>query len=203
MCSPDSMNAMGMIGSIAGQYGAYSAAQSQSQLMRQLGQAQQAAYNASATIDDQNAAITLQQAGVAVEQGSYALQALKAKGREMMGTQRAVMGASGLATTSGTPALILSDTATQLALDVEAMRLNNRRTKWGFDVQATNYRNKATQARYAGAASLAGMNFAADVNSQAATTSLLSGITSSLIKYSDGMGMYRPTIKTGKTGGGK
>lgn len=191
MCSPEGLGAAGAIGSIAGAFGANSAANAQAQMLRQLGEAQQKAYNAAADVDDMNAAITRQQAGVTVEQGNFALRLLKSKGSQVMSSQRAAMGAAGLATTSGTPALILSDTAAQLAMDVEAMRLNNRRSKWAFDVQATNYRNAATQKRYAGRAAAIGANYQADVTQQAAQTSLLTGITSSLFKYGDGMGLMK------------
>ena len=195
MCSPEGLGAAGAIGSIAGAFGANSAARAQAQMMRQLGQAQQAAYNAAAEIDDMNAGITFQQAGVAVEQGNFNLRLLKSKGAQVQGAQKAAVGAAGLATTSGTPALILSDTAAQLAMDVEAMRLNNRRAKWAFDVQATNYRNSAEQKRYAGKAAAAGSNYQAAVTEQAAQTSLLSGITSSLFRYGDSIGLMGKSSK--------
>lgn len=191
MCSPEGLGAAGAVGSIAGAFGGYQANQAQAQMMRQLGRAQQQAYDAAADIDDINAGITLQQQRVAVEQGNFNLRSLKSKGAQVISTQRAVMGASGLATTSGTPALILTDTAAQLALDTEAMRLNNRRAKWGFDVQATNYRNASAQKRHAGRAAAAGANYQADVTQQAAQTSLLTGITSSLFKYGDNLGLMK------------
>ena len=202
MCDPAIMGGIGLVGNIAGAFGAYGASRAQAQLQRQLGQAQKNAYDAAASVSEMNADMTFKAAEVAVDQGSFALDRLKQKGQSVMSSQRAAMGASGIATTDGTPALILSDTAANLAQDVEAMRLNNRRTKWGYDVQATNYRNQAAQQRYAGAAALAGADYQAAATEQAATTSLLSSIQASAFKAGDMMGAFGAT-KTSKKKGGR
>lgn len=190
MCDANIMAGASAIGSIGGAIGGYSASQAQAQLYRQLGAAQRRAYDAAAEISEQNALITGKAAEIEASRGAASLSTLRSRGRQTTSAQRAAMGASGLATTSGTPALILEDTAASLALDVEAHRLNNRRTKWGYDVQATNYRNQANQQRYAGKMAEVGGNYQADVTQQAATTSLLSGVTASLFKYGEGIGAF-------------
>ena len=190
MCDATIMGGVGAIGSIAGAFGSYGASNAQAQMMRQLGAAQRQAYDAAADITEQNVLITGKAAEIEASRGANSLSILRSRGRSTISSQRAAMGASGLATTSGTPALVLEDTAASLALDVEAHRLNNRRTKWGYDVQATNYRNQARQQRHAGKLAEIGANYQADVTQQAATTSLLSGITSSLFKYGDGIGAF-------------
>lgn len=190
MCDANIMAGTSAIGSIGGAIGGYSASRAQAQLYRQLGEAQKRAYDAAAEISDQNALITGKASEIEVSRGAASLSTLRSRGNQTISAQRAAMGASGLATTSGTPALILEDTAASLALDVEAHRLNNRRTKWGYDVQATNYRNQARQQRYAGKMAEVGGNYQAAVTEQAATTSLLSGVTASLFKYGEGIGAF-------------
>lgn len=199
MCDANIMGGVGAIGSIAGAFGSYNASNAQAQMMRQLGAAQRQAYDAAADITEQNVLITGKAAEIEASRGAASLSILRSRGRSTISSQRAAMGASGLATTSGTPALILEDTAASLALDVEAHRLNNRRTKWGYDVQATNYRNQARQQRYAGQMAEIGANYQADVTQQAATTSLLSGVTASLFKYGDGIGAWSKTSSAPKT----
>lgn len=190
MCDANIMGGVGAVGSIAGALGGYNASRAQAQLYRQLGEAQRRAYDAAAEISDQNALITGKAAEIEASRGAASLSTLRSRGNQTISAQRAAMGASGLATTSGTPALILEDTAASLALDVEAHRLNNRRTKWGYDVQATNYRNQARQQRYAGKMAEAGGNYQGAITEQAATTSLLSGVTASLFKWGEGIGAF-------------
>ena len=195
------MGVVGLIGNIAGVIGGHNAAQAQAQLQRQLGAAQKQAYDAQAEVSDQNAAITEQAAEVEAGRGSESLRSLRSQGGAIIGSQRAAMGAAGLATTSGTPALVLEDASAALALDVEALRMNNRRTKWGHDVQATNYRNQARMQRHAGKVAEAGGAFQADATSQAATTGLLTGITGSVFKFGEGIGAFArvPAKMTTKT----
>lgn len=195
MCDANAMAGVGAVQSIAGAFGAYGASSAQAQLYRALGRAQKQAYDAAAEISDQNALLSLRAGDIETEKGATNLSVLRNRGRQVISSQRAAAGAAGLATTSGTPALILQDTAAQLAVDVEALRLNNRRSKWGYDVQAMNYRNQARQQRHAGAAAEAGMNYQAAVSQQTAQTSLLSGISSALFKYGDATGLWAPKKK--------
>lgn len=145
VCDANAMGGMGALGAIGGSIGSFMASRAQAQMYRALGKAQRQAAEAAASISEQNAAITEQASEVEADRGAVALSTLKSKGRQAIASQRAAIGASGLASTSGTPALILEDTAVQLATDVDALRLNNRRSQWGYDVQALNYRNQANQ----------------------------------------------------------
>ena len=196
MCSPETVNVIGAVGSVAGSYGQYSAAQAQAQLNRQMAEAQAQAYEAEAAISDINADISLQQGGVAVSRGADALRRLKQTGAAYIGSAKAVASANGLATTEGSAADVIEDTAAQLALDVEALRLNTKREKWGYDVQSINYRNMAAMQRVAGENTRRGGAYAADVASRAARTSLLAGITAAGVKlYKDGI-VYGPARRS-------
>ena len=91
----------------------------------QQGQYQKDLGNYNAKVDEIKATQALE-AGVAAED------AHRAKVRQMIGQQRAGMGASGVEVDSGTFGDILADSAAQGEMDAVAIRTNAMREAWGY-----------------------------------------------------------------------
>jgi len=89
------------------------------------------------------------QADDVLKRGGIAEEQQLAKTRQMQGTQRAIMAASGSDTTTGSNADILGQTTAMGALDAATIRSNAARQAWGYENQATQ---SIAQGNAAGAA---------------------------------------------------
>lgn len=114
------------------------------------GKAQQNMYNYQAQMDEINAKIAERQAERAVDNGANEQAKLREKYAQLRGSQRAAIGASGVAADSGSGNAVLMDTESSLAMDAETLRSNTQDEKWGHDIQAYNSRESAKMNRYAG-----------------------------------------------------
>lgn len=164
--------------------------------------AQAQAYQQQAEISRQNAAIENKKAETDVDAGADRVAELRRRALATLGTQRATMGALGLATTGGSPDKILSDTEYEANLDIEALRFNNRATKWGHDVNRVNYLNDAimsesaaANAKWSGDAQAANIKWAGDVN--ASTTRWAGNVQASNIEYGARTSLLTSIASTG------
>jgi hypothetical protein len=121
----------------------------------------QASYQAN--IANQNAAIANAQAVSAGEQGAYEQSQIRKQAREVAGSQKAALAANGLDTSAGSPLAILAGTAYQGEQNAQISRYNTALQMWGYENQANQYRDQAKFAKQAG--------------KNAATSSLLTGLT--------------------------
>lgn len=80
------------------------------------------------------------QAEDALQRGQVAVDAQRAKVRQILGSQRAIMGASGAEVGSGTLGKVLDQTATLGELDARQIEVNAAREAWGLKTQATGAR---------------------------------------------------------------
>jgi len=87
------------------------------------------------------------------ERGAIAEDEHRAKVRQIRGQQMAILGASGVEATSGTPATVLDQTASLGELDATRIRSNAEREAWGMERSALESRVEGKMARTA-----AGMN---------------------------------------------
>lgn len=124
MCSPMLVGGVMMAGSAISAYGQYQAQDAQ------LDQARN------------NAVMADNQASDAITRGALAEEQQLARTRQMLGTQRAAIGASGVEA-SGSAGRLLDDTAAIGAADAMTIRNNAAREAWGFRVETNNFRNQA------------------------------------------------------------
>lgn len=107
----------------------------------------QANYNAAGL--EMNARIADFQADDAVVRGEKAQFAAAAKTRNLIGSQRAAMGASGISLDSGTALDIQNDTRTMGERDALTIKNNAWREAWGYRTSAFDMRTKASMTRNA------------------------------------------------------
>lgn len=110
------------------------------------GIAQSRAYSAQAQMAEQNARMAELQGEESVRKGARDEAKLRARGAQFLGTQRAMMGASGL-TTGGSNQNILMDTGMGIEQDADNLRFQTAQTAYGFDVERINNLNQASVAR--------------------------------------------------------
>ena len=96
-------------------------------------------------INKRNAELATRQAQDASERGFEREQELRRKAAAMKAAQRAALASQGTAITSGSPLLILQDTAYQSELDAATIRYNAQLEKYGYLAQAQNYYADAAQ----------------------------------------------------------
>lgn len=123
-------------------------------VVQAYGQVQQgrAAKNAA----NYNAGMMRAQARDAVERGDMEAEVQSAKVKQVMGRQRAAMGASGADVDTGSFGDVLEDTAGAGALDTEQIRHNAWRSAWGLETQADLTKAQGQAAYDAGAWGAAG-----------------------------------------------
>lgn len=91
-------------------------------------------------VANMNAKLAGQQARDAEARGNIAEQTHLQKVRQMLGAQRARLGASGIEVNSGTALDLTTDTARMGAMDALTIRNNAAREAWGYRVQGVNYK---------------------------------------------------------------
>jgi len=145
--------AIGIIGVVASLAGTVVSAMGAKQ--QADAQAKQADYQAQ--VARNNEIIAQQQANAARQAGAVEAQTQDYKSRQIAGTQKAILGASGVDIESGSPLAIQQSQAELARLDALTVQSNAERKAWGFDVEASNqkaqaglYRMQASDARAAG-----------------------------------------------------
>lgn len=130
----------------------YAGAAATAQAVAGIGQAysehQAGKYNA--RISRMNEAIQRQQSSLAIRQGEFGVNALRLKGRQLVGDQRAGFAGGNIRVDTGTAVDLANQTDQQVALDVGTLRENARLAAWGFDVGAADSRAKAQLATLEG-----------------------------------------------------
>lgn len=178
MCNPAASMALQGVGAATSAIGAYGSAKSQ-----------KSALGFQAQMADMNAELAERRAQIALDQGAYQAQEIERSGARQKGTQRAEMGASGIALGSTTAQAIVVGTDLVTAEDAQQARINAVRAAWGQRTEATNMRNEGRAAR----ANAKGIN-----PMGAAATSLL-GSATSMAQSAYSMGMFKGNgaVKTG------
>jgi len=162
--------AIGIIGGVVSAVGAI-----------QQGKAQSDAAKYQAQVARNNEIIALQQAAYTRQEGAAQAQRQDLKSAQMIGTQKATLGASGVDVNTGSPLEIQASQASLARLDALTVQSNAERKAWGFDVEASN--QKAQQ----------GMFYAQAANAKKAAalsafSSLLGGFGKFAGKWSGGGG---------------
>lgn len=93
-----------------------------------------------------NAELLDLKAADALKRGGIAEDIQRNKGAQLMGFQRAAMGASGIQVDSGSGGKVLEQTAAMTELDALNTRTNAMREAWGYSTEAQSQRDVATQA---------------------------------------------------------
>lgn len=157
------MMAVQAAGAATSAVGAYGSAKSQ-----------KSALGFQAQMADMNAELAERRAQISLEQGAYQAQEIERQGARAKGSQRAQMGASGIALGSTTAQAIVTGTDLVTAEDAQQARVNAVRAAWGQRTEATSMRNEGRAAR-ANARGINPMGVAA--------TSLLGSATSMAQSY--------------------
>lgn len=133
MCEPTTI-ALGvaLAGTAVSAYGAY-----------QQGQTQKKIANYNAKVGELNADDAIQRGAISAEQQ-------RARVRQIEGTQRALMGASGAEVGTGTLGKVLEQTATMGELDARQIEVNAQREAWGLRTQGALGRVEGEAAAQAG-----------------------------------------------------
>lgn len=98
----------------------------------------------------QNADLDLQSRDDAIRRGAIAEEQHRAKVRQILGTQRAIMGANNVVSSTGTPLGLLAESAQMGEEDAVRLRTNAMREAYGFGVQASSSRTRAQMYRRGG-----------------------------------------------------
>lgn len=121
MCEPITATTaalyLGAAGTAVAAYGAYQQGQQQKK------------------IADYNAKVGEVNAAEAIQRGALAADQQRAKVRQILSTQRAVMGASGAEVGSGTLGKVLEQTSTLGELDARQIEVDAQREAWGLRTQ--------------------------------------------------------------------
>ena len=112
------------------------------------GQNQQKKY--ATAVAENNARYAEDERKSAIAQGAANEVAHRQKVRQLMGLQRAAMGANGMDITSGTGAKFLEQSAEFGEIDAQTIRANTLKRAWGLDRQADQFRADGKAARLAG-----------------------------------------------------
>lgn len=107
-------------------------------------------------IADRNVKIEDLKTTDAARRGDIAAQEQANKTRQLMGAQRAAIGASGAELDSGSGGKILEQTALYGALDEQRARVNASREAWGYQQEAVGQELQGTMARRAGLYNMGG-----------------------------------------------
>jgi hypothetical protein len=179
LCNPTATLGMQAAGAGMSAVGAYGSAKSQ-----------KSALGFQAQMADMNAQLAERRAQISLEQGAYQAQEIDRQGARAKGSQRAAMGASGIALDSTTALAIVAGTDMISAEDAKQARINAVREAWGHRTDATNQRNEGVAAR----ANAKGIN-----PWGAAATSLLGSATSMASSYYglQGQGAFAGSSKGG------
>lgn len=116
------------ISGVAGLFGA----SSQADAMKAQGEYQK-------TVADFNAQLSELQSKDAIDRGGKEAAQVKEQAKQMIGSQRAIMAASGVVVDSGSAAEVQADTQKMATQDAVTIRNNAAREAWGYKTQALNY----------------------------------------------------------------
>lgn len=122
----------------------------------QQGQAQASAARYQAKVADMNAEISQRQAKDALERGAREEQQQRFKTAQIMGRQRAAMGANGVDLGFGSPLDTIADTAVMGELDALNVRKNFANEAYDYEVAAANGRANAAMSRSSAKSALTG-----------------------------------------------
>jgi len=122
--------AAGIIGLVGGVVSAIGAIQQ--------GKAQSDAAKYQAQVARNNEIIALQQAAYTRQEGAAQAQQQDLKSAQLIGRQKAVLGASGVDLESGSPRDVQQSQVELARLDALTVQSNAERKAWGFDVEAVN-----------------------------------------------------------------
>ncbi len=90
------------------------------------------------------------QATQALEKAQMKARLLRERGDRFKGTQRSLLGASGVAVDSGSALDLLADTAYGVESDVSMAKYNAQLEAWGFQAEAASLRGQASMAKSQG-----------------------------------------------------
>ena len=107
-------------------------------------------------IANYNATMAEYSADDAIKRGSIAADQQRARARQIAAQQRAVMGASGVESDTGTFGKVLEQTATLGELDARTIEANAQREAWGIRAHAAGSRYEGESAAQAGTLSAMG-----------------------------------------------
>jgi len=108
------------------------------------------AADAQAKAYENQAKVKEAQANQALEKAQLEARFLREKGERFTGTQRSLLGASGVAVNSGSALDLLADTAYGVESDVAMTKYNAQLEAWGFETEASTLRGQAKQAKSQG-----------------------------------------------------
>jgi hypothetical protein len=100
-----------------------------------------------AKVAENNARLAETQRAEGLRIGANEAASIKAQGRAVAGSATTVLGASGVDTTLGSPALSIAASEMNAAKDAETMRSNAARQAWGFANEAQDAKAKAAMIR--------------------------------------------------------
>lgn len=106
--------------------------------------------NQQAKAAEANADLARQKEIDALRRGSTEEGQQRTKYQRFIGTQRAAMGASGVALDTGSSGDVLAETAELGERDAQQIRVNAAREAWGYSVERQNFKSQAKQARASG-----------------------------------------------------
>jgi hypothetical protein len=116
---------------------------------KEAGNAQAATYFEQARAADLNAAAAGELSRDAVIRGGLEERNLRQQGGQLLGSQKAAYGASGIDSATGSAAQVADASRLALEEDVAAIRLNAQREAWGSQIDALNYKSQARAYRNA------------------------------------------------------
>lgn len=112
------------------------------------GRQNQAIYTAGAKQAQQNAFKAKMLAADAIERGEIEAEMVRGRGWAFAGTQKAIMGTSGVEMTSGSFLNVLADTYSQAEYDTLVRKTNAAREAWGYGQEAYGFEQQAAILKY-------------------------------------------------------
>lgn len=182
MCIPQMFAAM----SSSGLFGASTSLQSFGTFISAIsslaqGVAGMQAADAQAKAYENQAKVKEAQATQALEKAQMEARLLRERGDRFKGTQRSLLGASGVAVNSGSALDLLADTAYGVESDVSMAKYNAQLEAWGFQTEAANLRGQASMAKSQGKYAMLGGVLGAG-------SSLLTGAAMTADRTAEGLG---------------
>ena len=143
------------------------------------------AADAQAKAYENQAKVKEAQSAQALEKAQLEARLLRERGERFKGTQKSLLGASGVAVNSGSALDLLADTAYGVESDVSMTKYNAQLEAWGFQTEAANLKGQASMAKSqgkyamlggilgAGSSLLTGAAMVADRTAEGLSTGLL------------------------------
>ncbi len=170
----------GVAGQAAGSYSSAKGQQAQMQYDAAMGKLNAAMAESDASLLELNASISETQARMQTQIGQREEQQLRLRSRQLKGSQRASIAASGVDLGVGSAARVLATTDYMTEVDASEIRANAARQAFGYRVQAVNQKFAAMTAKAQGTSYRAGSAFSSVAASGisplgSAATSLVGG----------------------------